>query len=95
MSTTDPHTACPVPDVLPDPWAVPRGTDRSMPDTVCGVGTEPPRVLARMPDPDLTMPRTRKALDGLEPVRHQNTDTRWRRRRALDVLTAWDTTPPT
>ncbi|MFJ8439935.1 hypothetical protein [Kitasatospora griseola] len=73
MTTTDPHAAHPVPDVLPDPWEVLRGTRWPSLETAYGSGAKLPRVLARLLDEDLTVPGAREALGGLEPVRHQNT----------------------
>jgi hypothetical protein len=80
-STTDPHTACPVPNVLPEPWAVLRGTDRPMLETAFGVGTKLPRVLARTLDPDLTMPQTgRPRRPDHLGARHRRPDPPRRRR---------------
>ncbi|MFF2631150.1 hypothetical protein ACFVUN_35965 [Kitasatospora griseola] len=68
----DPHTAGPVPDVLPDPWAVLRGTKWPTLETAYGAGVKLPQVLARLLETDLAVSDAREALGGLEPVRHQN-----------------------
>ncbi|MBD0694107.1 hypothetical protein [Streptomyces sp. CBMA123] len=62
-----------MPDTLPDPWAVVRGTDWPSLKTARGTGKELPGVLARLLGPDLTAEETGQALDALEPVRHQDT----------------------
>ncbi|MER7768660.1 hypothetical protein [Kitasatospora sp. NPDC096140] len=64
----------PLPDVLPDPWVVVRGTAWPSLDTAFGSGRRLPRALVRLLDPDLTAGEARQALNDLdEPVRHQNT----------------------
>ncbi|WP_404870914.1 hypothetical protein ACI1MP_37285 (plasmid) [Kitasatospora griseola] len=72
MIMIDPHPAGPVPDVLPDPWAVLRGTKWPALETAYGAGVKLPRVLVRLLDEDLAVSDAREALGGLEPVRHQN-----------------------
>ncbi|MET8630936.1 hypothetical protein ABZW30_45880 [Kitasatospora sp. NPDC004669] len=73
MTTTDPPTDRPVPEALPDPSALLRGTNWASLETATGPARKLPQALIRLLEPDLTMPEARKALDALEPVRHQNT----------------------
>jgi hypothetical protein len=73
VTTFDSHVGLPVPDVLPDPWAVLRGTDWPSLETACGTGEELPGALARLLGLDLTAEETGQALGALELVRHQNT----------------------
>ncbi|MGA5823924.1 hypothetical protein ACPC54_39505 [Kitasatospora sp. NPDC094028] len=72
MTTSDSYSGLPVPEVLPDPWVVVRGTDWLSLDTGFGPDEEVPRVLARLLGPDLTVGETRQALGDLG-LRHQNT----------------------
>ncbi|MFJ9461331.1 hypothetical protein ACIRST_40460 [Kitasatospora sp. NPDC101447] len=75
-TTSGAHAGLPVPlpDVLPDPWVVVRGTAWPSLDTAFGSGRRLPRALVRLLDPDLTAGEARQALNALdEPVRHQNT----------------------
>ena len=72
MNITDPHTGRPVPDDLPDPWALLRGTDWASLGTALGTGEDLHPFLARLLDPGLTVPEARNALAGLEPACHQN-----------------------
>ncbi|MFF4821378.1 hypothetical protein ACFY2K_43125 [Kitasatospora sp. NPDC001309] len=62
-----------MPDVLPDPWVVLRGTDWPSLGTAYGTAEDLPRVLAPLLNPDLSVEETGKVLNALEPVQHQNT----------------------
>ncbi|MEU6971985.1 hypothetical protein AB0A71_30510 [Kitasatospora aureofaciens] len=74
-TTSGPHPGLPVPmpDVLPDPWVVLRGTDWPSLGTAYGTAEGLPRVLAPLLAPGVTADETRQVLDALEPVQHQNT----------------------
>ncbi|MFF2079120.1 hypothetical protein ACFVXG_30750 [Kitasatospora sp. NPDC058162] len=68
-----PGLPVPLPDVLPDPWVVVRGTDWPSLGTAYGTGEGLARVLAPLLNPDLTAAETRQVINALEPVQHQNT----------------------
>ncbi|MFJ9448460.1 hypothetical protein ACIRRH_42685 [Kitasatospora sp. NPDC101235] len=74
MTTPGLHTGFPVPlpDVLPDPWAVLRDTDWSLLDTGFGPGREVPGALGWLLGDDLTAEEAEHVLAGLG-LRHQNT----------------------
>ncbi|GAA1126479.1 hypothetical protein [Kitasatospora arboriphila] len=73
MTTPDPPTDRPVPEALPDPSVLLHGTNWASLETATGTARKLPRVLIRLLEPGLTVPEARKALDALEPVRHQDT----------------------